>query len=139
MSLTPPLWCLLGFAGWTLALLLSVGAVRVSQILLGRKQANDFPGDVPHGSDAYRRLMRAHQNCVENLPLFAVVVLTAAVSEVRTGVIDLGAQVLLAARIGQSLAHVASGSNFAVSVRFTFFVAQIASLVAMAVSLARAA
>ena len=41
-----------------------------SPLLAGPGEHVEWPADVPHGSDRYRRTMRAHLNCVENLPLF---------------------------------------------------------------------
>jgi hypothetical protein len=73
-----PLWMLLGFAGWTLLVLLAgVGVRRWLLIFSGQASLTSFPGDTPHGSPAYRRATRAHANCVENLPVFAAIVLTA--------------------------------------------------------------
>lgn len=128
-AMTTPLWCLLGFVTWTLLLLSAVGAARVSQVLAGKAQANEFPSGVPHGSDAYWRLNRAHMNCLENLPLFASVVLTAAVLGLSSSTLDTLATVFLLARIGQTAAHLSSGSNMAVNVRFTFFLVQVACIV----------
>ena len=87
----------------------------------------DIAGDV--GGDAYWRLNRAHMNCLENLPMFATVVLVATVVGIRTGTLDTLAQTYLVARIGQSLAHVSSGSVLAVNVRFTFFLIQVGCLI----------
>lgn len=129
--MTPPLTCLLLFVLWTILLLLSVGASRVWQIARGGKKPSDFPGDVPHGGDAYRRLNRAHLNCVENLPLFAAVVLAAAVLGVDNGWLDRLAVVSVVARVGQSTTHILSGSNRAVQVRFSFFGIQVLCLLAM--------
>ena len=69
-----PLFCLLGFVLWT-AVIAFVGIVvpRVASVLAGTAPPEGWPADVPHGSERYRRTMRAHLNCVENLPLFASV------------------------------------------------------------------
>ena len=136
--MTIPLWCLLGFVAWTLVLLLGVGFTRVGAVLRGEKRANEFPSGVPHGGDAYWRLNRAHMNCVENLPLFASVVLVATVAGVKVALLDTLARVYLAARVGQSVTHVSSGSVMAVNVRFTFFLVQIGCLVGFLLTIARA-
>jgi uncharacterized MAPEG superfamily protein len=136
--MTTPLSCLLGFVTWTLVLLLGVGFTRVGAVLRGQKRANEFPSGVPHGGDAYWRLNRAHMNCVENLPLFASVVLVATVAGVKVALLDTLARVYLAARIGQSVAHVSSGSAMAVNVRFTFFLVQVGCLIGFLVTIARA-
>ena len=136
-AMTTPLWCLLGFVSWTLLLLTGVGLARVSQVVAGTAQPNAFPSGVPHGSDAYWRLNRAHMNCLENLPLFASVVLTAAVLGLNNSTLDTLATVLLLARIGQSTAHLSSGGNMAVNIRFTFFLTQIACVIGFMVVIAQ--
>jgi uncharacterized MAPEG superfamily protein len=124
--MTTPLWCLIGFVVWTLVLLLSVAAVRVGAVLSGAKKANEFPSGVPHGGDAYWRLNRAHMNCLENLPIFATVVLVATLAGLREPILDTLARTYLGARVGQSITHISSGSAMGVNVRFTFFVVQVA-------------
>jgi uncharacterized MAPEG superfamily protein len=124
-AMTTPLWCLLGFILWTLLLLTGIGVARVSQVVAGSAQPNSFTSGVPHGSDSYWRLNRAHMNCLENLPLFAAVVLTAAVLGINNSTLDTLAVVFLLARIGQTTAHLSSGGVMAVNVRFTFFLTQI--------------
>ena len=129
--MTTPLWCLVGFVAWTLVLLLAIAFTRVGAVLTGAKKANEFPSGVPHGGDAYWRLNRAHMNCSENLPIFGALVLVATVAGLRAPLLDTVAKAYLAARIGQSVTHVASGSVIAVNVRFTFFVVQVACLIQM--------
>ena len=135
--MTTPLWCLFGFILWTVLLLLSIGGVRVGQTLAGKARPSDFTPGVPHGGDRYWRLNRAHLNCLENLPLFAAVVLTGAVIGADAPALDRLAQVYLLARIGQSTTHIASGSDRAVTVRFTFFAIQVTALLAMIAVTAR--
>jgi hypothetical protein len=115
-------------------LVLCVGAARVVQVLGGNKRANEFPSGVPHGGDRYWRLNRAHMNTVENLPIIGALTLTAALLHVD---IATAATVALAARVVQSLVHVASGSVVAVNVRFTAFATQLACYVFMIVRLLR--
>lgn len=126
--MTTPLWCLLGFVAWTIAILFALAGARVGQVVTGRKQPNEFPAGVPHGGDAYWRLNRAHLNCVENLPLFASVVLVATAAGLKAPLFDTLSQVFLGARIGQTIAHLSSGGNVAVNVRFTFYLVQIGCL-----------
>jgi uncharacterized MAPEG superfamily protein len=137
--MTTPLWCLAGFVGWTILLMAGIAVARVGAVLRGEKQANEFPAGVPHGGDAYWRLNRAHLNCTENLPLFASVVLIAAAAGLHAPALDTAAKVYLAARVGQSLAHVSSGSSMAVNVRFTFFLVQVGCLLAFLAVMARGA
>ena len=83
--MTVPVWVLLLFAGWTVATLMATGGVyRWSRILSGRAALSDFPADALHGSDWYRRAVRAHANCVENLPLYAAIVVAIAASGVHS-------------------------------------------------------
>ena len=121
-----PVWVLLGFAGWTLITLFgSVGVYRWSRILTGRAALTDFVADVPHGEDWYRRAMRAHANCVENLPVYGAIVVAIVVSGVRSPLLDGLAIVLLAARIAQTLVHILfTPTNGVVFVRFAFFLTQ---------------
>lgn len=128
-AMTIGLYCLLGFVAWTLLLVFTtIGGVRVLQVLTRKARPNDFPADVPHGSDRYRRSMRAHANCVENLPIFGAVVITAAIAGLRGGAYDTLPVVYLVARIAQSVTHISSGSAMAVNVRFSFFLAQLVSV-----------
>ncbi len=138
--MTIPVLVLLLFAGWTIATLLTtVGVYRWSRILTGRAALSDFRADVPHGSDWYRRAMRAHANCVENLPLYAAIVVAIAASGVHSATLDTLAIVLLAARIGQTVTHVAvEQTNTAIAIRFTFYFIQIACMLAMGIVLAAA-
>jgi len=121
-----PVWVLLGFAGWTLVTLFgSVGVYRWSRILTGRARITEFVADVPHGAEWYRRAMRAHANCVENLPVYGAVVVVIVASGIRSPLLDGLAIVLLLARIGQTIVHVVFEPTSAiVGIRFTFFLTQ---------------
>ena len=134
------LWMLLGFAGWTVfVLLVGVGVYRWSLIFTGRAAIADFPGDTPHGSTAYRRAVRAHANCIENLPVFAAIVLVAACAHVAPAPMGALAVAVLAARIVQSSIHMLfPETNTTVALRFSFFFIQIAAMIAMAILLAMA-
>lgn len=125
--MTVPIWMLLGFATWTLLLLLgTVGAYRWSRILTGRVPIREFRADQVEGADWYKRAMRAHANCIENLPVFGAIVFALYVSGVATPLAGLLAVVILVARIVQSLVHVSLVQTNRVSaVRFAFFCVQI--------------
>jgi uncharacterized MAPEG superfamily protein len=133
----PSQWSLLGFVVWTLVLLVSgIGVPRVTAVFRRQATANSFNPSVPHGSDRYQRTMRAHLNCVENLPLFASLVLLGTVLHVDGALFQLAASIVLPARLGQSIAHVVSGRNRAVLIRFGFFSVQLACFFTMAALLA---
>lgn len=137
--MTFPVWMLLGYALWTIAVLLfSVGVYRWTRILLRKVDIKDFRGDVVEGDDWYRRAMRAHANCVENLPVFGAVVFAVHVSGVSSTAVDLMAAVALVARMFQSVIHIALvQTNRIAFVRFLFFFAQLICFIGMAVSVMR--
>lgn len=126
-------WALIGFVVWTLMLLVfGIGFTRVAQVLRREAKANAFNPSVPHGSDAYQRRMRAHLNCVENLPLFAALVLLGGALGLTGSLFQGTAFVVLPARLGQSVVHLASGTSRAVLVRFAFFSVQVVCFTIMA-------
>lgn len=131
--MTVPVWMLLGFATWTLLLLFAtVGIYRWTRILTGRIAIRDFRADRVEGEDWYLRSMRAHANCVENLPVFAVIVLALNVAGVGGLTVNFLSISVLIARVAQSLVHVCFvQTNTVAAVRFTFFVVQIASFFAL--------
>ena len=134
-----PIWTLLGFAAWTVVLLLgTVGMYRWSRILTGRVPIKDFRADQIEGEDWHKRAMRAHANCIENLPVFGAIVLALHVSAVRGPVVNYLCVAALAARIVQSLIHVSfEPTNAVVSVRFAFFFVQLASFLTLIVMIVR--
>ena len=84
-----PVWAVLAFATWTIVILIfGVGVYRWSLILAGKAELKSFPGDEPHGSPFYRRAVRAHANCVENLPVFTAIVLAVKASGAHSSTID---------------------------------------------------
>lgn len=116
---------LLAFAGWTVVLVAGVFSWRGLEILLHGKKFNSFPSGAQHGSDIYWRLNRAHVNAVENLTLFTVVVVAALYTQAQNPMLNSLAWSVVVARVGQSLAHVSSGSQIAVALRFTFYFTQL--------------
>lgn len=136
--MTIPLQALLWFTCWTLAIAtVGIGAWRVGNVLLGKARPNAFPADTPHGPEWYRRVMRAHLNCVENLGPFAALVLVGNAVGVTDGTFATLAQVVVAARMAQTLAHISSGRSLVVNIRFTFFLTQLVCFASMAVILLR--
>ena len=66
---------LLGFVAWTLIILsVGVGGYRWALILSGRAPVACWRADAPQGADWYQCVMRAHMNCVENLPVYGAIV-----------------------------------------------------------------
>ena len=132
--MSTPMWVLLAFASWTLVvLMIGVGISRWSLILTGRAQLTDFPGDVAHGGTAYRRAVRAHANCVENLPVYGAIVLTAFAAQATSSTMDTLALVFIGARICQTTVHMSlAETNMVVMVRFSFFLVQVVAMLWMA-------
>ncbi len=130
-----PFWMLLGFCGWTLAILgVGVGVWRWSLIVRGKAAITAFPADSPHGSPGYRRVVRAHANCLETLPIFAAIVLMAEFIHAGSHLLDLLAIVVMAARVVQSCVHMLLvESSTTVAVRFSFFLVQYVAIVWMGV------
>ena len=121
-----PLQTLLGFAAWTLLLVLAVFLYRGLRFL-GGTPINHWPRGNKPADDApfVKRLEDAHANCLENLPVFAVIVLVAAALG-RLADIQALAPWVLYARIGQSLAHLSGTGPVNVFVRASFWSAQLA-------------
>jgi len=137
--MTVPTWMLLGFATWTIFLLLfTVGIYRWTRILTGRVPIRDFQADNIQGEDWYRRAMRAHANCVENLPVFGAIVFAMFASGVDGPVVSVLSVAVLVARILQSLVHVSfEQTNTVVSIRFSFFLAQVICFLALIITIVR--
>lgn len=125
--MTLPAWMLLGFAAWTVLLLLTtVGVYRWSRILTRRVPIRDFRADQVEGADWYKRAMRAHANCVENLPVFGAIVFALHTGNVAGVLVDVLVTAILVARIMHSLVHVCFiQTNAVASVRFGLFLVQI--------------
>lgn len=122
--MTTTLLAFLGFIAWTLALLVLMEALRSKLVLSGAVPANGFDPQNSRLSPFMQRLARAHANCLEGLPIFGGLMLMAVVAG-RSAVTDPLAYALLAARVLQSLIHVASTTPIAVTARFTAFAVKV--------------
>lgn len=109
---------------WTLLLLILMEALRARLVLSGRVAANAFAPDNAGLSPFMQRLARAHANCLEGLPIFGGLLVVALLTG-KTGLTDPLAPWLLAARLAQSLIHLASTSVAAVNLRFAAFAVQL--------------
>jgi len=115
---------LLGYAAWTLTLLIAIATWRTVLIIRDRRAVNGFKPTGEDVSPANVRLIRAHANCYENLPVFAALVVAAHASG-HGAITDPLALWVLAARCAQSSVHLVSTRRRAVLVRFVFFFAQL--------------
>jgi uncharacterized MAPEG superfamily protein len=130
--IVPSIAPLIFYALWAITLVLMVGADRVLLVLRGQAKANSFTPGAPHGSDSYWRLNRAHLNTVENLSIFAAIVLSAYIVGQGTATFNLLATIVICARIIQSLIHILSGSVTATTFRFLAFGVQLVCEIWMA-------
>lgn len=133
--MTLPLWMLLGFATWTLLLLIAtVGVYRWTGILFRKAPIASFRSDQLEGEDWYRRGTRAHANCVENLPVFGAIVFVLSVVGADGLAVNCLCTAVLVARVCQSLVHVSHVQTDAfVAVRFSFYSVQLVCFLALIV------
>ena len=120
-----PIQALLAFTMWTFALVVGVLLYRGLRFLRGTP-INHWPRSAKPGDDAplVRRLEDAHANCLENLPIFAVLVGVAVATGQAALIAPVAGWVPLA-RVGQSLAHLSGTGQVAVFVRAGFWVLQL--------------
>jgi uncharacterized MAPEG superfamily protein len=133
-----PVWVLLGFAAWTLFILFTtVGVYRWSRILTGRTAIAAWRADEQQGGEWYRRAIRAHLNCVENLPVYMAIVVTLIAAHVTSPILDGLAITILIARICQSSIHLlVEQTNTVAGVRFAFFFVQTICMIVMGILVA---
>ena len=129
-----PVWVLLGFAAWTLFILFAtVGVYRWSRIL--STAIATWRAD--QGSEWYRRAMRAHINCLENLPIYTAIVVALLAVRVTSPILDGLAITILVARICQSSIHLLlEQTNMVAGIRFAFYFLQAISMIAMGILVA---
>jgi len=110
---------------WIQLLTLSYAFPRVPMALFGGRKFSDWERAELNRDPAFMvRAKGAHLNCVENFPLFAGVVVVAALMD-KSPVVDSLAMFILLARVGQSLSHLISTAPAFVLSRATFFLAQV--------------
>jgi hypothetical protein len=117
--LSIPQLSVFGFALWTLLVPMTViGIYRWWRILRGVQPIHAFP---------------AHANCLENLPVLAVLVWMLTRLELDTRLLDALAITVLVARVGQSSVHIGwTETQRTVSIRFTCFFVQFLCMIAIA-------
>ncbi|TJY65333.1 MAPEG family protein [Sinimarinibacterium sp. CAU 1509] len=115
---------LIGFTAWTLAIVFIVLNWRVIEVLRG-KPANSWTRGAAIESPSFvKRAEHAHLNCLENLPVFAVIVL-AAQALGKSAVVDAVACWVLYARIAQSSVHLIGTQPMLVLVRASLYGIQV--------------
>jgi uncharacterized MAPEG superfamily protein len=103
--MTTELWCLVAASLWTIALNYLPLLGRVAEV--GMKWGFGNRHDPPAGKAWVQRADRAQRNHLENLPIFAVLVLCGQVTGHHDRTTDIAAVVFLAARLAHSLLYVA--------------------------------
>jgi uncharacterized MAPEG superfamily protein len=133
-----PVWVLLVFAIWTLFTLgATVGTYRWGRILIRRANISEFGEYKLEGSGWYTRGMRAHANCVENLPVYGAIVFVMVVAGIDSTMLDVLSVILIVARVLQTSVHVLfEQKTVAVSFRSAFYNTQWACMLAMALIVA---
>jgi uncharacterized MAPEG superfamily protein len=123
--MSPSALALTGYVAWSLLLTVGIITYRTGLFLTKQHAANGF---APDGSDCgpfSERLCRAHANCYENLPMFASLILLALFTG-NGAITDPLARWALVARVAQSVTHLISVSELAVTIRVTLFSVQLA-------------
>ena len=115
---------LLLFATWTLVLMFIYVGYRVALVLAMKKPANSWGRDDKVDDPPFIvRTKHAHLNALENLPVFAAIVL-AAVALNKAPVVDQVAAWVLYARLAQSAVHLIGVNHWLVFIRANFLVIQ---------------
>ena len=128
MTLPATALALLGLVAWTLLLVFLLVNQRGMLVLSGKMAVNGFNPDGSNMPSAFgQRLVRAHANCLENLPLQAALLLYA-IATTQTAITEPLALVLLGARVFQSAMHLLSTGQLFVWLRFAGLFAQLAIL-----------
>lgn len=114
---------LLGFISWTLLLVVVDVAYRVSRVARGVPANSWTRGASVAVPDVVKRIQHAHLNCLENLPLFAPLVVLA-VAGGRLQVLEPYAAYVLYGRIAQSCVHIVGVGRRLVLARSTLMLVQ---------------
>ncbi len=116
---------LLLFAAWTLLIMFVYVNYRVVLTLSMKKKANSWTRGEKTDDPAWvTRAHHAHMNCVENLPVYAAIVL-AAVALGKSAVVDQVACIYLLARVAQTTVHLISTNAGMVFLRANLFIVQV--------------
>lgn len=125
MMASPALCTLVYFAALTGVLAFIYANYRVALVLTGKAAANSWTRGAQTCTDPalVTRIQHAHLNCVENLPIYAAIVLAAYATN-QLAIIDGLACVFLGLRLAQTGVHIISTSATAVFIRANFWIAQ---------------
>jgi len=111
-------FALLLYGTWSLALLYGILLLRGAHTATGRRAPNDYLVSGEDVSPFSNRLCRAHANCYESLPGFAVILLVA-ITTGHTEITDGLALWAILARVCQSSIHLSSTGKYPTLLRYT--------------------
>ncbi|MFT4994467.1 MAG: putative MAPEG superfamily protein [Paraglaciecola sp.] len=114
----------LGYLTWTLTLVVVIAIYRTQLVMRNEREPNGFKADGSDSPPFGQRLARAFGNCVESFAFVGGTMLLALATD-ASAITNGLAYLVLAARLGQSLIHIASTSVPAVQLRFAFFLVQV--------------
>ncbi|MEA5451055.1 MAPEG family protein [Leptolyngbya sp. CCNP1308] len=127
LAMTVPLWGLVIFMLWTIAVVVLLLAVRIRHLSQGGSP-KDF--GTPDDTSLLWRLYRVQANLVENLPLYLGVVVLLTVRGVSGAAVDTLVGVYIAARLVHSGIHMAglnpNGRLISLGIQFVCLTALIA-------------
>ncbi|MBW4528991.1 MAG: MAPEG family protein [Phormidium tanganyikae FI6-MK23] len=103
-SMTVPLWGLVIFIGWTIAIVCLLLTVRIRHLAVGGA-VQDF--GIQNDKSPLWRLFRVQANLVENLPLYLGVVFLVTVQGISGTAIDALVITYIAFRLIHSVIHIA--------------------------------
>lgn len=112
-----------GYIAWTMLLILLLAIYRTSSNKKNKRTSLKFDPSGSDVSDFGQRLTRAHANCYESA-IFVVGPMLLALATGSAAITNGLALVILGARIVQSIIHIASISNAAITARFVVFLIQ---------------
>jgi len=125
------LTAMLLYAAWMPLLTIVYAGYRIPLVLTMTKRADAWTrGNTTDDPAFIVRAHHAHLNCVENFPVFAAVVIAAALMR-KSPIVDQYAAIVLYARIGQSVVHMIGTSFALVLIRATLFLVQIVLILYM--------
>ena len=103
LPMTAPLWGLVIFIVWTIAVVILLLAVRIRHLAAGGSPKDFAAID---DKSLMWRLFRVQANLVENLPLYLGVFVLLIVRGVSGGIVDLLASVYITFRLLHSIVHI---------------------------------
>ncbi len=125
IDMTLPLWGLVIFILWTIAIVILLLVVRIRHLAAGGS-AKDF--GTPNDESLLWRLLRVHANLIENLSLYGAVVLLLTIRGVSGTAINLLIVAYIGSRLVHSVIHIA---GIDAKFRLLSFAIQLCCLVAL--------